>query len=170
MSDETDQPVGDEQPAGAAAPKAEKAKDKKAKDKKPAKAKETKAKSGKDKGKSKGKGKGKGKKASGGLSVATHPRAHANVRRAKGWGGLGGFAIAAYLSFRAGVPFAQIGLRALAAGAIGYMVAWATAVTVWRYLVLAEMKARYEQHKDPAVQGVPIKGAIAGPKEDGPPA
>jgi hypothetical protein len=167
MSDETAQPIGDEQPAGAAAPQAEKAKDKK-----PAKAKETKGKSGKDTGKTKdkGKGKGKGKKASGGLSVASHPRAHAQVRRAKGWGGLGGFAIAAYLSFRAGVPPAQIGLRALAAGAIGYMVAWATAVTVWRHLVLAEMKARYEQHKSGTVQGVPIKGAITGPKDDGPPA
>jgi hypothetical protein len=92
------------------------------------------------------KGKGKGKAgASAGPSVATHPRASYQVRRAKGWGGLAGFAIAAYLSYKAGVPTTDLGLRALVAGVAGYMLAWACAVTVWRHLVLAELRAAVER-------------------------
>jgi hypothetical protein len=79
-----------------------------------------------------------------GASVAAHPRAGAQVRRAKGWGALAGFMIAAYLSFQAGVPADQAGLRALVAGAAGYMVAWACSVTVWRHLMVAEMRAAAE--------------------------
>jgi hypothetical protein len=99
--------------------------------------------------KAKGKGKDeKGKKGKGGaqdgISVAGHPRAAAHVKRAKGWGGLLGFTIAAYLSHKAGVPAVQIGLRALVAGVAGYLVAWACAVSVWRHLLLAELRAYVE--------------------------
>jgi hypothetical protein len=97
--------------------------------------------------KSKNKKKKKGNEEDGaaeGLSVATHPRARAQVRRAKGWGGLIGFAIATYLSLKAGVPVTQTGIRALAAGVAGYLVAWACAVSVWRHLVLAELRAAFE--------------------------
>lgn len=101
-------------------------------------------------GKDKSKGK-KGKKGNKGadnggraISVADHPRAAAAVKRAKGFGGLGGFALAAYISHKAGVPAAQVGERALAVGIAGYLVAWACAVTIWRHLVLAEFKAAYE--------------------------
>lgn len=89
--------------------------------------------------------KGKGKNdAQSGPSVAGHPRARQQVRRAKGWGGLAGFGIAAYLSYKAGVPMADLGLRALAAGVAGYILAWACAVSVWRHLVLAELRAAHE--------------------------
>jgi hypothetical protein len=98
-----------------------------------------------DKGKAKDK-KDKGKNATGDVapSVANHPRARAQVRRAKGWGGLLGFGIAGYLSLQAGVPAADAGLRALGAGVIGYVLAWACAVAVWRHLVVAEVRAAYE--------------------------
>ena len=76
-------------------------------------------------------------------SVANHPRARASVRRAKGWGGLIGFGIAAYLSLKAGVPAADAGLRALGAGIAGRLIAWACAVAVWRHLVVAELRAAY---------------------------
>ncbi len=79
-----------------------------------------------------------------GASVANHPRARAAVRRSKGWGGLIGFGIAAYLSLQAGVPAPDAGLRALGAGVVGYVLAWGCAVAVWRHLVLAEMRAAYE--------------------------
>jgi hypothetical protein len=109
------------------------------------------AKKGKDKDKDKDKSKGdkkKGKKgaadASTAISVAAHPRAAAAVKRAKGFGGVGGFALAAYLSHKAGVPAVQVGARALAFGIAGYLVAWACAVTVWRHLVLAEFRAAVE--------------------------
>jgi hypothetical protein len=87
--------------------------------------------------------KGKGA-AEEGISVAGHPRAAAQVRRAKGLGGIISFAIAAYLSYKAGVPSDQIALRALAVGVAGYMLAWACSVTVWRHLVLAELRAAVE--------------------------
>ena len=104
----------------------------------------------------------KGKKGSasgsGGPSVAGHPRAAAQVRRAKGLGGVGGFALAALLGSKAGIPPDQIGERALAGGIAGYMVAWACAVTVWRHLVLAELRtladrtlAAADAHRGPRV-------------------
>ncbi len=102
----------------------------------------------KDKKDKKGK-KGEGEQAAG-ASVANHPRARAAVRRAKGWGGLVGFAIAGYLSLKAGVPAADAGLRALGAGIAGRIIAWACAVAVWRHLVVAEIRAAYERG---AVQG-----------------
>jgi hypothetical protein len=135
------------------------------------------AKKGKaDKGKGKGKDeKGKkGKKGKGGaqdgISVAGHPRAAAHVKRAKGWGGLLGFAIAAYLSHKAGVPAVQVGVRALVAGVAGYLVAWACAVSVWRHLLLAELRAYVESGRGlggpaPAASPPPVALAAA---PDGP--
>jgi len=104
----------------------------------------------------------KGKKgkasSSDGPSVAGHPRAAAQVRRAKGLGGVGGFALAALLGLKAGIPPDQVGERALGAGVAGYMLAWACAVAVWRHLVLAELRtladralASAEAHKAPRV-------------------
>ena len=90
--------------------------------------------------------KGKGEKAataedSGSPSVAAHPRAARAVAQAKGWGGLAGFFIAGYLSLPTGT-LAQTGLRALIAGSVCYVAAWAGAVFVWRRLVIVEIKGR----------------------------
>ena len=74
-------------------------------------------------------------------SVANHPRAGAQIARAKAWGGLGGFALVAVLSLRAGVPTADALLRAIAGGIAAYVAAWACAVAVWRHLVIAELRA-----------------------------
>jgi hypothetical protein len=99
--------------------------------------------------KDKKKGKGSPDSASG-LSIASHPRASYQVRRAKGWGGILGFAIAGYFSYKAGVPTFDLGLRALIAGIVGYMLAWACAVGVWRHLMVAELRAAVERaHPDP---------------------
>lgn len=105
----------------------------------------------------KGKRKNKGAAEAGqGVSVAAHPRAAAQVRRAKGLGGIGFFAIAAYLSFKAGVSPDQVALRAVATGIAGYLLAWACSVTIWRHLVLAELRAAMEKH------GGSAEGAPAG--------
>ena len=89
--------------------------------------------------------KGKGKdEAAEGASIANHPRAAASIRRMKAWAGLAGFAIAAVLSLQASVPVVTVGLRALGAGVIGYMLAWWAGVLIWRQLILAEQKAAYE--------------------------
>jgi len=97
----------------------------------------------KDKADKKGKKDKKGA-ASGGVSVAAHPRAASQVRRAKGVGGLAFFAIAAYLSHKAAVPMDQVLLRSLAFGIAGYMLLWFCSVTLWRHLVLAELRTAVE--------------------------
>jgi hypothetical protein len=122
----------------------------------------------KDAEKAEGKKEKKGKKgkkgdAAGGPSVAAHPRASYQVRRAKGWGGIAGFALAAYFSYKAGVPTADLGLRALIAGIIGYMLAWACAVTVWRQLVLAELRAAIERSDGPDPDLIPARAPQAAP-------
>jgi hypothetical protein len=93
------------------------------------------------KGKKGKKGKDEGAQ---GASIANHPRARASIRRTKGWAGLAGFAIAAAMSIQASVPMFQVGLRALGAGVVGYMLAWWFSVMIWRQLILAEQKAAYE--------------------------
>jgi hypothetical protein len=91
----------------------------------------------------KGKGKAKAAKAAkaDGATVASHPRAASHIARAKGWGGLCGFGIVAYLSWRHGAAPADVGLRALAGGVAGYLVAWRSAVAVWTHLAVAEIRA-----------------------------
>jgi len=74
-------------------------------------------------------------------SVANHPRAGAQIARAKAWGGLAGFLIVTVLSLRAGVPTADALLRAIAGGVVVYVMTWACAVAVWRHLVIAELRA-----------------------------
>lgn len=101
-----------------------------------------------DKGKGKSKDKGKGKERAPGatsFSVSANPRATASIRRAKGWGGLAGFVIAGYLSLAASVPLPDAGERALVAGAIGYLLVWACSVTVWRQLMIAQLRQAAEE-------------------------
>lgn len=83
------------------------------------------------------------------VSVASHPRTAAYVRAAKGWSGLGGFAIALLLSLQASVPVAQSLERALLFGVIGFVIGWAISVTVCRQIVIAEMRAIREQLENP---------------------
>jgi hypothetical protein len=111
--------------------------------------------------------KGKSKPdASAGPSVAAHPRASYQVRRAKGWGGVAGFGIAAYLSHKAGVPMVDLGLRAIIAGMVGYLLAWACAVTVWRQLVLAELRAVAGRASGPNPDVIPARADA--PKQSAP--
>jgi hypothetical protein len=75
-----------------------------------------------------------------GVRIAAHPRASAQVRRAKGAGGLVAFAIAAWATYRAGGDAAAVLAWGLCAGVAGALVAWAAAVTAWRALMIAEMR------------------------------
>ncbi len=124
---------------------------------KPAKPRPAKAKKDTKKKAQQKKRKGSGKKSTGGdgASVASHPRASAQIRAAKAWTALLGFALAGALSLKANVPPEQIGLRALGAGAAGYMIGWACAVTVWRQLLVAELRAKHEQLSRPPTQPAP---------------
>jgi hypothetical protein len=126
---------------------------------KPAKAKKGKA-DAKGKGKDKKSKDKKGAASSGGLSVASHPRASASVRQIKGWGGLLAFGITAYLSFSHGASPDVAGMRALVAGATGYVVSYGCAVVVWRQLMIAEVRAKIEASRpSPAPAEAPTAGA-----------
>lgn len=104
----------------------------------------------------------KAKDAPDGISVAGHPRAAAQVRRAKGLGGVTFFLITAYFSYKAQVPPDQVALRALIGGIGGYMLAWMCSVTVWRHLVLAELRAALESGRAKMEAATPTGGAAAG--------
>ncbi len=110
-----------------------------------------------------GKGKKGAAKRAGGMplmSVATHPRASAQIRQAKGWGGLIAFALTAYLSLSHGAPIDVAGERALAAGVAGVVLARACGVMVWRHLMMAELRARVEKVRR-EVEGPPPAPAPA---------
>jgi hypothetical protein len=76
----------------------------------------------------------------GGIRLSRHPRATRDIRRAKGWGGLVAFVAVFWLGHRAGLATADAIVRALLGGVVGYVLAWAGAVAVWKHLALAEME------------------------------
>jgi len=80
----------------------------------------------------------------GGPSVAAHPRAARAVARAKGWGGLLGFLLGGYMALPTNTVVVA-GVRALAAGLVGYVAVWAGAVFLWRRLVMLEIRGREQQ-------------------------
>jgi hypothetical protein len=65
------------------------------------------------------------------------------------------------MSHKAGVPTFDVGLRAIVAGMVGYMLAWACALTVWRHLVLAELRAAHEQANPPDPDLIPARAEPA---------
>jgi hypothetical protein len=79
---------------------------------------------------------------SSGVRVADHPKARRQIRRAKGWGGLAGFFLVAFLSWHNGTDFTHTAMRALLAGMAGYVVTWTAAVYVWRQIAVAEVRQR----------------------------
>ncbi len=76
------------------------------------------------------------------VKVSSHPRAQMQIRRWKGMGGLAGFALMAWLSWRSGTDFVHLGLRALLGGAVTYVAVWAASVYIWRQIALAEVRQR----------------------------
>lgn len=110
--------------------------------------------------------KGRGRGAGGPTlpSVANHPRAGNQVKQAKAWAGLIGFALVALVSWRADVPTEDLLLRALAGGIVAYLVVWAAAVAVWRHLVVTELKVVREQRAEEEA----ARRAAMAPPADGP--
>lgn len=100
-------------------------------------------------------------------SVANHPRAGDQVKQAKAWGGLLGFALVALISWRAEVPVEELLLRALAGGIVAYLVVWACAVAVWRQLVVTELRVVREQR---AEEEAARRAAVSPPAPDEQPA
>jgi uncharacterized membrane protein YccC len=79
--------------------------------------------------------------ATGGMRLSDHPRATSGIRRAKGYAGLGTFALVIFFSMGAGLNASGAIARALGLGVVAYMLAWAAAVTIWRQIVLGELEA-----------------------------
>ncbi len=113
---------------------------------------------GSKKGRKASKSAGEAQSNANGPSVAAHPRAARAVARAKGWGGLAGFVLGGYLSLPTNT-IAAAALRALLAGIVCYVVAWAGAVFLWRRLVMLEIKAREQQLLASAEAAVGARGA-----------
>ena len=99
-----------------------------------AKEKEKKAKKGKD-------GAGAGPPA---ITLAGTPRAAGSVRRIKSRAGLAGFALAAYVAWRSGLPPTEVALRALAGGIVTYLAGWWAAVAAWRHILRARTRVEVE--------------------------
>ena len=81
------------------------------------------------------------------IKLSAHPRARASIATIKAWAGLAGFALVGFMSWQAGVALFDVGLRALAAGMVAYVLAWAVAVQVWRHLAVAEVKERVAERE-----------------------
>ena len=91
-----------------------------------------------------------------GVSLAAHPRARASIRRTRARTALVVFGLVLFLSLKSGVPGQEAALRALVAGLVGNLAAWACALAVWRALVLAELRvaenARAERRRAAAAE------------------
>jgi hypothetical protein len=74
--------------------------------------------------------------------ISEHPIASRQVARARAWAALIGFIVAFWLSRRAGLPFPESGARAIVAGIVCRLLAWAALVSLWRQLIPAEIEAR----------------------------
>jgi hypothetical protein len=90
--------------------------------------------------------------------LSKHPRAQQQINTAKAWGGLALFLLVGFVSMQKGLPAFTVGLRALAAGMIGYVAAWAVALVVWRQVAINEvdaLRARLRADADAAAADVP---------------
>jgi high-affinity Fe2+/Pb2+ permease len=104
------------------------------------------------------------------IRLSAHPRATRQIEQARGWGGIGCFALVALLGLASGVPPVTIGLRALIAGIVGYMVCWFLAVVVWRHLAVAEeaaARAFAEQRRKALLEEIKRRSAGLAEQEEG---
>ncbi|WP_354699821.1 hypothetical protein DSM112329_00079 [Paraconexibacter sp. AEG42_29] len=75
------------------------------------------------------------------LRLADHPRATGQIRTVRSWVSLVAFLVVLVFSLRAGASLEDGLLRAMEAGAIGYLIAWAAMVVAWRQLAQAEIES-----------------------------
>ena len=74
------------------------------------------------------------------ISVSEHWRAGPFIRRAKGLGGLAGFALTGLAGMRHGAALQDLLWHGLIGGLIGWLVAWGVGLAVWRQLIPAETR------------------------------
>jgi uncharacterized membrane protein YccC len=73
--------------------------------------------------------------------ISHYPKAQQQINNAKAWGGLVLFLLIGFVSMQQGLPAFTVGVRALVAGMIGYIVAWAIALVVWRQVAINEVES-----------------------------
>jgi high-affinity Fe2+/Pb2+ permease len=103
------------------------------------------------------------------IRLSAHPRATRQIELARGWGGVGAFALVALLGLHAGVPTTTVGVRSLIAGVVGYVVCWGLAVMVWRHLAVAEevaARAHAEGRRTALLEEIERRSASLADQED----
>ncbi|MFT4034985.1 MAG: hypothetical protein QM679_05365 [Patulibacter sp.] len=75
------------------------------------------------------------------IRLSDHPRARASIAYAKAWGAVIGFALAAWLGYRGGIPFVDLVVRAIAIGALSCLAVWGVAQAIWKQILFAELAA-----------------------------
>jgi len=91
-------------------------------------------------------------------TLAAHPRAGAAIRRWKAAGGIGAFLLAALLGYQHGLPFFMLLERAVVAGIVGQLVAWAAGVMVWKRVLVAQALA--DKHSRLAAAAAEVTEAV----------
>lgn len=80
------------------------------------------------------------------VSLATHPRAKAGIRRARTRAALIAFALVLALNLAGDQTLFDAVWRALLAGIVVNVIAWRCAIVVWRHILLVEL-SRVEQER-----------------------
>jgi hypothetical protein len=96
------------------------------------------------------------------VSVGAHPRAKASIRRIRARTALAAFGVVLFLSLSSDVTAQEAAVRALIAGIVGNLAAWACALAVWRQLVIAEMRVVAEARRERVRQRAEAAAAKAG--------
>lgn len=86
------------------------------------------------------------------LSLRSDPRAAGSIRRTRSRVAAAAFAIALLAGVSGGAAAFDTLARALLAGIVGWYVGWGAAVTVWRHLLVAELKAEITRRRTPAAR------------------
>lgn len=95
--------------------------------------------------KTRGEGEATGEEA---VSLASHPEAAAQIRQAKGWGGLLGLALVAFVTWRGGGTLETVAEYALIGGLVGFLLAWALMLNIWRHMALADITRKRRQAEE----------------------
>jgi hypothetical protein len=82
-----------------------------------------------------------------GVSIANHPRARGTIRRARARAGLAGFGLVLLFALNAGVPAADSVMRALGAGSVSFLAAWAIGLALWKHFLIVELGAAHARRE-----------------------
>lgn len=82
------------------------------------------------------------------VSLASHPEAAGQIRQAKGWGGLLGLVLVAFVTWRGGGSLEVVAEYALIGGVVGFVLAWALMLNVWRHMALADITRKRRQAEE----------------------